>query len=935
MSSVGFELQRIPYVIRLLAAACVVMPFQAFSQSEVPVDAAAESSGIEEIVVTATRVKREGFEAPTPTTVVDSAQIEKMGSTNIGDILAQMPAAQAEQNGSTNTRGSAAGRRFANIRSLGSQRTLVLMDGQRLVPNALTGQVDLNVVPQILVEGMEVVTGGASAQWGSDAVAGVVNIITKKSIDGFETDFSYGMTDEGDNKEKKIGLAYGTSFAEGRGNFIIGGEWVDNEGIGTMYERDWGREEWGTVPNAGFGTNGLPRTLVLPHVRRNVLVAAGIISSGPLAGTTFNADGTARPFEFGSPTGSGSMSGGEGYGLGDAASVLLGVPVERAVGQARVSYELTPTTTVFGQLAYNYVHASSLGPSIGDSVPRTIYSGNPYIPASVQAQMDALGLESFQLTRFARDDIYGTGPGTSTLIDNYSRGMAYTAGIQGAFDSGWTWDAYAQYSSSELKYTGSGYRITARYPLAIDAVRNDAGEIVCRSTLTDPTNGCVPLNPFGPNSVTPEAFNYITGTQRTTTLYDRFVVAANLNGEPFSTWAGPVSVATGLEYRRDEGELKSETPLAVARGFDFGNAQPLKGSDTVTEAYVETVVPLLADAPFAQMIDFNGAVRQTKYDLSGNVTTWKIGLNYTVDNNVRFRTSLSRDIRAPNLSELYTTTTSGNANVTNPVTGANLTLRTNVGGNPDLTLERAKTFTAGVVVTPEAVPGLKLSLDYYDIQVDDIISSIGAQQAVDFCYRDNIDSFCALINRLSEQTAEIRLPMLNLAELRISGYDAEVAYGFDLSDISAMPGRLDLSYVLTYQPTAEFGGYNRAGDMGTAGAPYGGPKVKWNSYLTYSLNAFTSTVGLRYVGSGVKNVANGPNDISDNGVDDVTYVSLAFGYDLPTFDSGMEMRLYANVQNLFDRNPPVNPISFEGNPANPKFHDVIGRNFIVGVKAKF
>lgn len=895
------------------------------------------SATMEEVSVTASRIQREGFTAPTPTTVLDSELLIKSGATNIGEALSKMPAFQSDQNASTNTLGGAAGRRYANLRNLGSQRTLVLQDGQRLPPSALTGQTDLNTVPQILIDRVDVVTGGASAQWGSDAVAGVVNMVTKKRYDGFETDVSYGMSNYGDNREKRVAALYGTSFADDRAHFTIGSEWVDNEGVGNMYTRDWGREEWGLVSNAGYGTNGLPRTLTAPHVHRNVLVAAGIISTGPLAGTTFNPDGSSRPFVYGSPNGSGAMSGGEGYGLGDGVARRLSVPVERVVTQARLGFELTPDIEVFGQANYGYVHVNTWGPSAGDNAAITIRSGNPFIPDELQARMDALGLTSFGLNRFAREDIYGNGYGTSTEIDNYTRNQIYTLGVNGN-TGGWTWDGYAQFARSAVKTRGTGYRINANFARSVDAVLDGNGDIVCRSTLTNPTDGCVPVNLFGLGSVTREAFEYYSGSQRTETIYDRWVVAANVSGEPFSTWAGEASVAAGVEYREDDAELIQNDPIALARGYIFGNAQPLSGSDTVREGYVETALPLLKDKPFAESLDLNAAVRETNYRNSGSVTTWKVGLTDAVNSSVRLRTSFSRDIRAPNLSELYTSVSSSNVNVINPENGANLTTRTETSGNTALTPEKAETFTAGVVLTPQAVPGLKFAVDYYDIDIEDVISSVSTQQVIDFCYA-GAASFCALVTRLSEQSAIVRAPLLNLAGLKVKGYDAELGYGFDLDGLSsALAGRLDANYFLTYQPDIIVdngsSSLNRAGDMGTASTPYGGPKLKWSGYFTYSLNELSATVGVRYVGNGVKNVMYTAQDIDDNSVKSATYVSLALGYELPAWRDTAEVQLYANVQNLFDKAPPFDPTSSEGNPYNATFHDVVGRTFMIGFRVK-
>ncbi len=910
---------------------------------EAQVTEAAAAEGEEEVTVTASRVNRKGFEAPTPTTMINADLIKVLGNTDMGSALSKMPSFQADQNSSRNPLGSSAGRVFVNLRNLGSQRTLVLMDGQRLAPSALTGQTDLNVVPVLLVDRVDVVTGGASAQWGSDAVAGVVNMITKKSLDGYLTDFSFGISDRNDNIEEHAGVAWGTDFAGDRGRFIIGGEWVSNGGVGDMYTRDWGREEWGLVSNTAWQTNGLARTLVLPNVRRNMLAAGGVITSGPFAGTTFGPDGQPRQFVYGSVNGGagGTQSGGDGYAEGDGQGTPLKPEADRGVVQFRVGYDITPDIELFAQMSANYLDVRSFGPGPIDyaGTGLIIRSGNPYIPTAMQNYMTANNIASFGLNRYWKDDVgNGTDRLSRPLTDTQTTGQNYILGAKGAFGDTWTWDAYAQYSTSLIKFTGYDYRVQAKFYEAVDAVLSPTGQIVCRSTLTNPGNGCVPVNVLGQNSVTPEAFDYFTSDQHTRTRIQRVVQAANMSGEPFSTWAGPVSVAFGLEHRFDKAGLEQEDPIALANGYNYGNTKPVGGSLEVTEGYLETVIPLLADVSFAKSLEFNGAVRFTNYSTSGNVTTWKAGLNYAFDDSLRFRVNLSRDIRAANISELYTAESFGSTNIINPATGGNLTATTITSGNTGLRPEESTTFSAGFAFTPDFLPEFKLSVDYYQIEIKDVISSVSAQTTVNYCYEGNA-AYCALVTYTAPEIAIVRLPFLNLAGLDVKGVDVEAAYRFDLAELFAdTPGSLSFAYYLTYQPKIEVDNgtsvVNRAGDMGVTATPYGGPKVKWSLYTTYELDAFSATFGVRFVGGGKYNVTYTSADISDNSIDSATYYSLALGYDLSGLTDS-DVQIYGSIQNLTDLDPPVDPINASGNPFNATFHDVIGRTYMVGVRARF
>jgi len=664
------------------------------------------------------------------------------------------------------------------------------------------------------------------------------------------------------------------------------------------------------------------------------LVAPGIITSGPFAGTTFDENGQAVPFEYGEINGAGTMSGGQGYGTGNGAGVLLSVPVERSISQLRVSYDLTPTTEIYGIANFGYIHLNTRGASHGDNTAVTILSGNPFIPAPLQAQMDELGVDSFGVSRFWRDDPRGNGLGSSVDINTYTRNQYYTLGANGVLAGDWRWDGYMQYAESEVQFQGDGIRINANYANALDAVRDENGTIVCRSTLTNPGDGCVPINLLGPDTITLDAWNYITGNQRYVTTYDRRSAAFNLNGTPFQTWAGDVSVATGLEYRKDKTELVQHDETALSNGYVFFNTKPIAGSIEVKEAYLESVIPLAANLRGMQGLDFTGAVRLTDYSTSGDVTTWKAGVNYTVNDAVRFRASLSRDIRAPNVSELFTSTSTGTTNIVNPETGGNLTVRTTTSGNIDLDPERSKTRTAGVVLTPDVPGDLRFSADYYDIDIRDVIASVSAQQIFNYCY-EGAQEYCDLITPISQQEAAVRVLQMNLAQLRVKGWDFASSYGFYLPSV---PGRFSLNYYLTYQPTVIVDNgtsrVDRAGDMGTAAAPYGGPKTKWNALLTYGINNLSTTVGVRYVGAGKKNVTYTEDDISDNSVKSATYVMLSAAYDVPLQD-GKNLQFYGSVQNLLDKDPPVDPTSAEGAPYNATFHDVIGRSYMAGIRLRF
>ncbi len=304
------------------------------------------------------------------------------------------------------------------------------------------------------------------------------------------------------------------------------------------------------------------------------------------------------------------------------------------------------------------------------------------------------------------------------------------------------------------------------------------GQPACRSTLTDPTNGCVPANVFGQGSVSAAAVAYYTGTSWVLQEQHQDVYAFKVDGSPFSLWAGPVSTALGVEYREEKIAVDSD-PISRVSGWRQINTQPLNGSYDVKEGFLEVGVPLLKDLTFARLLDLNGAVRHTDYSTSGGVTTWKVGFNFEPTDEVRFRGTVSRDIRAPSLNELFSGQSQGIAPQIDPVTNLQRSIILLTGGNPNLLPERALTHTAGVVYQPAWVEGLRLSVDWYSIKVEDAISSLAASAILDGCYKQNQTSLCSQITRDANNVlTSVSATLINAAKTETSGVDFEAAYAF-------------------------------------------------------------------------------------------------------------------------------------------------------------
>ena len=917
---------------------------------------------VEDIVVTGSRVVRTGFDAPTPTTVLTSEDLEQRGAAQIGEFLTEAPAFRATQTPQANPQSArGAGQYFADLRALGSIRTLVLVDGRRFVPSSPEGQVDLNLIPSVMVSRVDVVTGGASAQWGSDAVSGVVNVILNNALDGFKADFSYGQSTYGDNAESRASVAWGSDFADGRGHVVVGGEYVQGEGVDTHYDRPFGRQIQEQVSYAGARLPDQPSRFFARGVQPLIFTDGGVIigpntaAGQPLRGIQFGPGGTVLPFTYGTVVGTSAIDGSGGQpGLSIRSGHTLSLPVERTIGMVHADFEVSDNLTLFAEASWAKAGSDFHTAFARDSTANAllIQRDNAYLPAAVRNIMTASNIASFSLGRQHKD--FG-----EVSASNFNTTTRFAFGASGSFGDGWTWDAYYQYGENEFRSTLNRLKINANLIAATDAVVLN-GAIVCRNAVARAA-GCVPINLFGEGSPTREAINYVTGTATYDVDTSQEVMAANIQGTPFSTWAGPVSFAAGVERRVEEAESRVD-PISQANGFAYGNPKNFTGSYEVNEVYAEIVAPLLTDVPFAESVEFNGAYRFADYSTSGGISTWKAGLTWAVNDMLTFRGTRSRDIRAPNTSDLFAQT-STQATLRNPFSGATTQMNVVSGGNAALVPEEADTLTLGAVLSPSAIPGLRLSVDYFDIDIADAISSYAAQNVLDSCQAEiNAGAagfFCGFVTRTGTGAATvinaIGTPLLNIAGFRAQGYDFEVGYRFDLFGAS-WNARLFGTYTedliaddgLGVRPTFNAAGViqtfgsviDRAGQVGgfTSSSVTGAtsqPRLILNGSLTYSRDNWSVTLQERYVGGGLIDAslvgpdspfysAASPISIGDNTVDGRLYTNLSANYQVND-----QVEVYGVVTNLTNEDPPFAYTSYTG------FYDKVGRNWKVGMRLVF
>jgi outer membrane receptor protein involved in Fe transport len=919
-------------MIKRITASCGVSAFAmmiasaAVAQAQAqPQDDASATAETNDIVVTGSRIPANGFGAPTPVTVTSATQLNAAVPTTLGEALKQLPALSASVGPRGAQTSSGQGGAYLNLRNLGSTRTLTLFDGRRFIPNDGSGQVDTNLFPQALVERVEVVTGGASAAYGSDAVGGVVNFIINKKFEGLTGTIQGGITTYGDNPEQKYELAYGTKFADGRGRFIVSGEFFRNEGVENRLSRPYSQKSCQPIALPSGSATG--RDFACDVRVANANFGGLITGPSPFAGTTFTDDGQPVAFNYGSDRTGTTMVGGDGPRPQFAPLIS---ELEKHIAYARLSFDFTDSFSLFAEGNYGKTHndyqVGSYSNQLGSSV-LIIQRDNAFLPASIRNAMTAG--QTLTMGRYDADL-----PRTQVNADNKTiRGVF---GAEGTVLNGLKWNAYVEGARNDRHLALDYDLIQGNYQNAADAVVNPAnGQIVCRSTLANPGNGCVPVNVFGYNVPSDAALNYVTGTNTADQRFKEFVAAGSIAGTPFQNWAGDVGFAAGVEYRKQsfnqvvDALSEAYNPVTKLDGaYRVGNAKAQSGSYAVTEGFFELELPLLRDVAMIKALDFNGAVRRTHYTTSGSVTTWKAGLTWAINDDLRFRGTRSRDIRAPSLYELFQRGTTSyqpqvfdykhNTTVTNVLSV--------VRGNPNLRPEIAKTTTFGIVYSPSFLRNFNMSVDFYDIKIKDAIASLSYQQTLLDCQNGSATS-CSFITRDSEdQLVQIDIGTQNLASFKTRGIDFELGYRSNLSALlpnrdTSMSVRLLGNYVDRYiQETPGVVPVDRAGQIGTA------PHWRLTGQVDLNVKPFSLFTQARYIGGGWYDKSTEANDLAQRYFSAQILFDTRIGYKLPM---AADVEAYLSVTNMF--NKLINPYVSNG-PSGVSDFDSIGRTFRAGVR---
>ena len=945
--------------VSALALAAFMAPHAArAAEATPPAQNQSAQSELEEIVITGSRIIREGYEAPTPLSVLDAATLERAPAANIAEYVNTLPVFAGSQQPNTQQNGISSGNagiNVLNLRGIGIARTLVLLDGQRSVGSILSGGVDVNAFPQQLVSRVEVVTGGASAVYGSDAVGGVANFILDKTYTGVKGEVSGGITSYGDDKNTKVAVAAGFPFANDRGHVLVSGENVYQKGIiKGANGRDWDKNLTVNMLNPNYtATNGQPFRLILPDGGFSNSMPGGLITAGPLKGTAFGQNGIPFNYRYGALISNPFMVGGDAP-LSIIARDQIG---SLAPGQKRsnlfirASYDVTDDINIFAQLSWNGSRTfSQCCPNFQPGNAGNIKADNAFIPASVRAQVVALGITQFAMGSMHQD----LGPFGSNNERNVNRNVIGANGKFDVFGSSWGWDAYFQngYSRNSVNITNVVHN--ANYRQAIDAVfQPGTGKIVCRSTLTNPNDGCVPYNIMGIGVNDAAAINYVRpaiGSYQYSHITQN-VWAASVNGEPFDIWAGPVSLAVSAEHRdekvRNITDSVSRSILVTGlAGWFAGNYLPINGGFNVSEGAVETVIPLAKGTAWADTWDLSAAARFTHYSSSGNVVTWKVGTTYSPVPDVKLRVTRSRDIRAPNLQELFAAGTSSQGEVFDPFTNTNPTVRGFASGNINLTPEKANTTGIGVVLQPSFIPGLSASVDWWNIDIADAIANVGTAAVVRLCFEGNT-LFCPNITRVGGIITIIATSPFNFASSVTKGIDFEGSYRFAFDDlVSGWVGNLAFHgnatrYIKDYSNDGITTPTENSGQNGGGNPPewrYSISAVYDADPVSVSLTARAISAG-KYNNSYIECTSGCPTStivnqtINDNDIPGRFWMDASMSYKF-LIGEDVEGDAFLNIRNLGNVDPPKIYTIYYLQNTNQQAYDAMGRVFRVGMRFK-
>lgn len=1018
------------------------------------------------IVVTGSRIARPTLTSSVPLTSVTVEDLTGTGEVSLGDALNDLPSLRSTFSSGNSSRFiGTAGLSLLDLRGLGTDRTLVLVNGRRHVTSTPGDNgFDVNTIPTDLVDRIDIVTGGNSAVYGSDAVAGVVNFILKRDYDGIAVRGQGGVSSRGDRGTYFASILAGQNFGDGRGNIAVSAEYTRQQ---PLYLRDRDALTGAASGTCGFvrtditagepaAGDGIDDTTFLCGIRNPTVSDAGTVSRVDVgtylrfndAGTLFS-DVATRNFEA---IGSTTLIGGAGSTLRNTGSLLAGV--DRYAFNILAHYDISDAFKPFLEAKYVRTDVSGEGqPSFFTSVPGTL--GGPAFRCN-NGFLGAANLTTLQRFGLCANVASGTFPLARFNIDFGGRRFEGTretyravAGIEGTFNDDWNYELALNYGRFKAKgfntnnlliFTQDGNDFDG-FNLAVDAVLapatftgtnftlNSAGQrVICRvNAVTNVNPACVPVNVFGQGQADPRALDFINTEGRTDEFASQFVASANIGGDLsqiFELPGGPIAFAFGAEYRKEKNSVDYDE--LTSSGATFLNALTdfRPPALTVKEAYGEIQFPLLKDLPFAKELSVNVAGRVSDYNNStGTVYAYNVQGVYAPIEGLRFRAAYATSVRAPSQGDLFSDQGENFATINDPCDQNNInagpnraancaaagvpttlnaaavaacltagvspvtaalgnrwincpTTVTNTsilqGGNPTLSKESGKSLTLGAVFEPSFIPGLSLTVDYYNIKVTNLIATLSGQQVANLCYDSatgiNIPA-CASINR-NPATSFFNVPALiagptNFAKQETRGIDFDLAYRKTFDNGDKVTTRLIATRVLALN---NFTNVALPTEPNRQLSELGDPKWSASFQLGYDFGDFDILYAARYIGKqtigayetqnaytgvcpvsgitpntgGTGNINGAPVpctagtlvQVAPNNADafpriyypDVIYHDIRVGFDI-----GNDFRFYGGVSNLFDKQPPLGLLGTAG--GDP--FDSFGRNFFFGIEANF
>jgi iron complex outermembrane receptor protein len=1071
------------------AVLAMLISAPAMAQAQTP-------ESVESVTVSSSRIMSSGFDSPTPTTVINAQELEKQANPNVFTTITQLPSLEGSTGSLVGNGGSSNGVNglsALNIRGIGTQRNLILIDGERVIPTSSQGVVDISQFPQILLQRVDVVTGGASASFGSDAVSGVVNFVIDKKFEGFKMNLNGGITNYADDPQAQFQFAAGTGFMGGRAHVEVSGEFTSEAGVNSLVgPRKWYQNPQQlqmftaaqcqpngcpAVASAGIAAGG-PMYYNVLNGKFSQFAYGGLITRGPLQGTQFGAGGAPSQFDYGFGAGglpatparnttntiNGCSSGGYCVGgdLGGNQTGYASIAARLVRGNtyARVSYDVTPDIEIYATGIYSEVVTwGKPTQSFFKSDNLHIGCDNPFLPSSIAAACTANAGPGGAYAPAANTDItspnptlvgpqgspvnngfvngftagqvtYGAQNSVLQNVENYNnrtmrRFVIGADGVFNLFGVDWNFKAYGEHGEVDFHNTLENILITPYYDAAIDAVTVTGanqtafpgvpvGSVICRSVAARSV-GCVPLNIIGTTGASPAARSFVQGLNSdgsssgangrdpwSITDSRQEVLDYGMSGDVFEDWAGKVSVATGFQYREEafntqtdcasRGNCANETFGGVTYGpagnpllnpsaggglppaspnWYAGNFQPARGVFHEWELFGETNVPLLNNSDWGK-INLNLAGRYTHYTTSGDVETWKVAGTWdTPIDGLRLRALQSRDVRAPNLAELFAGARVNNGSVTDDFALGGTSNQTisplpnPITANPNLKPEKGQTTEVGLVWSPSYIPGLNLSATYYRVGVKGIITQLSQQQEMDLCFNGNalqcgfISSngtpwatggtinTAATLTRPTSQTT----PQVNIASWVTDGIDYEASYHFAMDDAIDWGLGGDVTLRLLATNVTKFiqnPGFLGAAISDVAGnnANGGNATPHWKIFFTqgYDTDTWGLFVNERWFSEGQINrlwvscvtACPAPVDtnhptVNNNFMPGELYFDIGGHYDLSPHSS-----LYFKIDNLTNQNP-GNAYSLTGPqnqsyPLNPALYDTLGRFYHVGFR---